>query len=91
MYEIMGEEKMITIELFGDPVAQKRPRFARKGAHVSCYDDQSKIKEGVRWQMRSQFREEPLTIPLALDLIFFMPKKKANGKWCHCSYKKTGP
>lgn len=69
---------MITLELYGDPVAQQRPRFARKGNIVSTYDNQAKLKEGYKWQIRSQFREEPLTIPIALDLVFFMPIPKST-------------
>lgn len=69
----MGEDKMITIELFGDPIPQKRPRFSRAQNFVRCYDAQQKIKQGFQWQIKSQFREEPLTIPLAVDLVFFMP------------------
>ena len=69
---------MICIELFGNPIAQQRPRFARRGTHVACYDAQSKLKEGYRWQIKSQFREKPLTTPLALDLIFFMPIPKST-------------
>lgn len=68
---------MITLELFGDPVAQKRPRFARQGSHVHTYDPQAKLKEGYKWQMRSQFREEPLLTPVGLDLVFFMPIPKS--------------
>jgi len=64
---------MITLELFGNPIPQQRPRFARKGNFVSCYDNQDKIKEGYKWQIRSQFREDPLEMPVGLDLIFFMP------------------
>lgn len=84
---------MITLELFGNPVPQARPRFARRGKFVSCYDNQSKLKEGIKWQIKSQFREEPLTVPLALDLIFFMPipqslsgikkRQMANGVVAH--------
>lgn len=84
---------MITLELFGDPIPQKRPRFARKGPHVTCYDPLSKEKEQLKWQIRSQFREEPLLIPLKLDLIFYMPipqslsgvkkKQMANGLIAH--------
>lgn len=68
---------MITLDLFGEPVPQKRPRFNRSG---HCYDDQKKIKEGYRWQIKSQFRSEPLTTPIALDLIFFMPIPKSLSK-----------
>lgn len=69
---------MISIELFGNPVPQQRPRFARKGKFVSCYDNQSKLKEGYRWQIKSQFREDPIKTPLAVDLIFFMPIPKST-------------
>lgn len=68
---------MITIELYGDPVPQARPRFARRGNYVSCYDNQSKLKEGYKWQIRTQFRDEPWVMPIALDLIFFMPIPKS--------------
>lgn len=74
----MGDGKMISLELYGDPIAQKRPRFSRIGNHVHCYDDQAKIKEGYRWQIRSLYREDPLTIPLAIDLVFFMPIPKSS-------------
>jgi len=64
---------MISIELFGQPVAQQRPRFARRGSGVACYDNQSKVKEGYKWQIKSQYRESPIKTPIALDIIFFMP------------------
>ncbi len=73
----MGDKSVISVELFGVPVAQARPRFARKGKFVSCYDIQSKLKDGYKWQIRSQFREKPLTTPLGLDIIFFMPIPKS--------------
>lgn len=69
---------MITLELFGDPIPQARPRFARKGSFVSCYDNQAKVKEGYKWQLRSQFREEPWEFPIALDIVFFMPIPKSS-------------
>ncbi len=84
---------MISIELFGNPIPQQRPRFARRGNFVSCYDAQSKIKEAYQWQIRSQFREDPLAVPLSMDLVFFMPipksesgikkRQKANGLIAH--------
>lgn len=69
---------MISIELAGNPVAKKRPRFSGKGKSVVCYDEQQEIKQAFQWQIRSQFRESPLTIPLAVDLIFFMPIPKST-------------
>lgn len=68
---------MITLDLFGDPVPLNRPRFTKAGR---CYDNQKKIKEGYRWQIKSQFRKDPLTVPIALDIIFFMPIPKSLSK-----------
>lgn len=65
--------QMISLDLFGDPIAQIRPKFSKRGEFVQIYDPQSKLKEGFRWQIRSQYREDPLTIPIALDIIFYMP------------------
>lgn len=64
---------MITLELFGNPIPQKRAKFARRGNFVSCYDPLSKLKEQYKWQIKTQFRDEILTTPLKLDLTFFMP------------------
>jgi Holliday junction resolvase RusA-like endonuclease len=69
---------MISLEFFGDPIPQARPRFARKGSFVSCYDSQYKLKEGYRWQLKPQFKDDPMTIPIALDLIFYMPIPKSS-------------
>lgn len=69
---------MITVELFGKPIPQQRPRFARRGSHVHCYDNQANLKEGYKWQIKSQFKDDPWEIPLALDLVFFMPIPKAT-------------
>ncbi len=69
---------MISIELDGNPIAQKRPRIARSANSSWCYDSQKELKDGSQWQLRSQFRESPLTVPVAIDLIFFMPIPKST-------------
>lgn len=84
---------MITLELFGKPIPQKRPRFTRTGRYVKCYDEQKNLKEGYKWQILSQFREKPLEVPVSLDLVFFMPipqsasgikkRQMANGVIAH--------
>lgn len=71
---------MITLELFGEPQAQVRPRFSRVNNFMRVYDPQSSIKEGCRWQIRSQFREAPFPFPLSVDLIFYLPIPKATSK-----------
>jgi Holliday junction resolvase RusA-like endonuclease len=74
------ETKMISIELYGDPVPQQRPRFARRGNFVHTYDNQSQIKEGYRWQIKSQYREEALKSSVFIDATFYMPIPKSTSR-----------
>lgn len=67
---------MISLDLFGDPVAKMR---AGRNGRIT-YDPQQKLKEGYKWQVRSQYREEPLTVPVAIDLVFMMPIPKSISK-----------
>lgn len=69
---------MISIDLAGDPVPQQRPRYSSRGKHFHTYDPCAEIKEKFRWQIKSQYREEPLTAPLNLTLIFYMPIPKST-------------
>lgn len=39
---------MITITLLGDPIAQMRPRFSRRGGFMRTYDPQSSEKEKIK-------------------------------------------
>jgi Holliday junction resolvase RusA-like endonuclease len=74
------ETKMISLKLYGDPVPQKRPRFARRGNFVHTYDEQAKMKEGYKWQLKSQYREDLLSVPLLVDITFFMPIPESTSK-----------
>lgn len=67
---------MISLDLFGDPVAKMRA--GRKGRLT--YDPQEKLKEGYKWQVRSQYREEPLGCPVMIDIVFMMPIPKSTSK-----------
>jgi len=69
---------MITIELCSNPIAWKRPGRRMIGGNVISYDKQHKEKEQTQWQMRAQYREEPLTIPLHVDITFYMPIPKST-------------
>lgn len=71
---------MIHIDLYGEPIPQARHRIARRGNFVHSYDPQAKLKEGYKWQIKSQYREKPLTIPVYLDITFFMPIPKSTSK-----------
>lgn len=71
---------MISLELYGDPVPLARPRFSSRGRFVKAYDSQSALKDGFKWQIKSQYREAALTTPITLDVVFFMPiPKSASG------------
>ncbi len=69
---------MIAFEIFGDPIPWARPGFFHKGKKLVGYDTQAKLKEGYKWQMKSQFRDAPLNGPLLVDISFFMPIPKAT-------------
>jgi len=71
---------MISLDLYGDPIPQARARTVRRGGKSITYDPNAKLKEGYKWQIRSQFREEPLTVPVAMDVVFMMPIPKATSK-----------
>lgn len=64
---------MISLDLFGDPISKISPHFRRRGKFINAYDPKEKLKVGVQWQIRSIYKNEPLTVPVALDIIFFMP------------------
>lgn len=76
---------MIYIDIDGPPIAWKRAghRSVRSGNKnlAIIYDKQKREKEMVRWQMRSQFKEAILSVPLLVDIIFRMPiPKTTSGK-----------
>lgn len=66
---------MIQFNLYGNPIPWKRP-----GGTRIRYDTQAKLKEQIRWVLRSQFRGELLTMPLMMDVVFTFPvPKSASG------------
>lgn len=71
---------MIPIQIFGEVFSQQRPRFARVGNHVKTYDPQKKEKDQYRWQIKSQFRNDPLGVPVCVIIKFFLPIPKATSR-----------
>jgi Holliday junction resolvase RusA-like endonuclease len=67
---------MISLDLQGSPVPQARPRIFKKGSRISAYDPKNQEKQQCKWQLRSQFREEPIKAPVSIDLTFYMPIPK---------------
>jgi Holliday junction resolvase RusA-like endonuclease len=71
---------MISLDLYGTPVASARPRFNFASKHAYEAPEQTKLKEGAKWQLKSQYREEPLWCPVIVDIIFFMPIPGSTSK-----------
>ncbi len=57
----------------GKPIAKKRPRFARKGNFVVTYSDQETEESRFLWELKTQWREEPIGGPLRIQVVFQMP------------------
>lgn len=72
---LIGHE-MITLELYGDPIAWTRPQ--RNNNTGAIYDGQKKEKEQARWQMSAHYKEEPLICPCEVEIKFYMPIPKAT-------------
>lgn len=71
---------MIEFFVHGDPVAQGRPKFFRRGDHVGCYDpDKSKVWKKVVADAAAESKITPFekTLPLALTLRFFIVRPKS--------------
>lgn len=71
---------MISLDLYGDPIPKKRARTFNNHGKIVTWDSQDKLKEGYKWQIRSQYREEPLQCPVMVDVLFMMPIPKSTSK-----------
>jgi Holliday junction resolvase RusA-like endonuclease len=61
------------IVIIGDPIAKKRPKFARRGNFVSVYDTQKKETDDIKIQMLAQWPHKPIETGLEIEILFFMP------------------
>jgi Holliday junction resolvase RusA-like endonuclease len=71
---------MIVINLLGPPVPWKRPAHRVMNGKVIVFDAQHKEKEQARWQMRTSYKGEPLTCPVAITMTFFFVPPKSCSK-----------
>ena len=71
---------MLILEITGNPIPQKRPRFSTRNGNVVTYNSQKELKEQTQWQLKAQYRNEPLKFPVSVDLNFFMPIPKSTSK-----------
>lgn len=69
-----------TIVIHGQPIAKKRPRFARRGNFVTTYNPQETEEGRMLWEIRQQYTGEPTTKPVYLFLRFEMEIPKSASK-----------
>jgi Holliday junction resolvase RusA-like endonuclease len=67
---------MIQLQIVGKPV----PWAASKHNGRQHYDLKSKEKEYIRWQIKSQYRDEPIKGTFVLHFYFFMSIPKTTSK-----------
>ena len=72
------EEPYNQIIILGSPVAKRRPRFARRGKLTAIINDQETEEGRFLFAAQFQWRKPPLIGPLAIDLLFIMPRPKAH-------------
>jgi Holliday junction resolvase RusA-like endonuclease len=65
---------MFELTIQGEPIAMMRPRLGR--GHT--YNPQKKLKERVRWEIRTLWPAEPLTGDVGINLIFQVGKKNKD-------------
>ena len=62
-----------TITIPGKPIAQARPRFARRGKFVVTYSSQE-TEAGKTWlEIKSQWARKPLDCPVVVFMTFTCP------------------
>lgn len=65
----------------GAPVAKGRPRFARRGSFVTTYTPKNTAAaENQIAKEALQYIPEPITEPVALRIVFYMPIPKSYSK-----------
>lgn len=71
---------MIDLEIDGNPIPLMRTGIMRAGKKTVVYDRQKNEKEMVQWQLKSQYKEKPLSCPLLVDLTFrmYIPKSASG-------------
>lgn len=70
---------IITADIPGNPIAKKRPRFARRGKFVQVYNEHE-TEEGLFLArfMNTAKIEKPLIGPLQIECIFYIKRPKSH-------------
>ncbi len=67
---------MLIFEVHMTPRPQKQTTFGRRRA----YDPSKNQKLAIQWQIRPYAPRQPLTTPLSVDIIFYLPIPKGTSK-----------
>ena len=67
---------MIQLQIDCEP----EPWVAATKGKNGFYDKKSKHKEFVRWQLKGQYRDEPIQGHVSVEFFFFIPIPKAHPK-----------
>lgn len=70
----------ITIQVLGEPNAQKRHRSVRMGGFTRQYDPSSADKGDFLSLVHKHAPETPYSVPLQLDLRFYFSRPKSHYK-----------
>lgn len=71
---------MYHFTLSGNPIPQKQTRFSCQGGHPRAYDPSKKDLEMIQWQIKPFAPQTPLTGPICLSMIFYMPIPASTSK-----------
>ncbi|KMO45322.1 RusA family crossover junction endodeoxyribonuclease [Lacticaseibacillus rhamnosus] len=73
---------MIRLTIPGEPVAQGRPRFSRRGKYVSTYDPPKSrgYKEYIKQIARQELHIEPLTGSIRINVKVYRGIQKSDSK-----------
>lgn len=68
---------MLKITIPGNPIAKKRPRFARRGKFVTIYSDQETEEGKAFLQIKEQVNgHKPFEGAVSVRSVFYMPRPK---------------
>ncbi len=75
-------EQIIIFRFKGNPIAKKRPRFARRGKFISTYSEQETEEGRFLWELRRQWAEDRQMIegPISLTMYFDLAIPKSASK-----------
>jgi len=65
---------VIELTIQGEPIAMMRPRLGRE----HTYNPQKKLKERLKWELRTQWTSPPLVGDVGINFIFQVGKKNKD-------------